>query len=271
MFADTFISGKWTSTRNQYRRTSATDCARREWNKGRSVATHSEAIQAPTYRSEFQRGVIQVAPVWIGVIPFGIMIGVSSVAAGFSSFEAIAMSAFVFAGAAQAVAISLLSGGAGIIAITITTFFLNLRHILYGMSIDRQLERNTRPGRPVLAFLLIDEAYGITTRDHLEGRGGHAFFFGVSLSFYIVYVLSTATGVLLGSILPDPESLGIDFLFPLIFVGLLVPMLKTRLQLIVVAVAVVTSLLAGMVVDSGNTIVIATVLAAGAGAMLERN
>lgn len=234
------------------------------------MATHSGAA-APSYRSEFRRGVIQVAPVWIGVIPFGIMIGVSSVAAGFSSFEAIAMSAFVFAGAAQAVAISLLSGGAGIIAITLTTFFLNLRHILYGMSINHQLEPNTRPGRPVLAFLLIDEAYGITTRDHLEGRGGHAFYFGVGSSFYLVYVLSTAAGALLGSVLPAPESLGIDFLFPLIFVGLLVPMLKTRMQLIVVGAAVLISLAAGTVVDSGNTIVIATVLGAGLGALLERS
>lgn len=216
-----------------------------------------------------QRGIVAVAPIWIGVVPFGVMLGVSARAAGFSPVESIAMSGLIFAGAAQVVTISLFSGGAGLIAITLTTFFLNLRHVLYAMSLDRRIGQHPQPGRPVMAFFLTDESYGITTRDYLEGRGSVGFYTGASLGLYVVYLISTTVGTLLGSVLPEPETIGLDFIFPLMFVALLIPLIKTRNQLIVVPVAACISLVAGTFLSGGITILVATILAAAFGAALD--
>ena len=227
--------------------------------------------QDSVYWSEFRRGVITIAPLWAGAVPFGIAIGISAVAAGFSGFESFALSALVFAGAAQIAVVSLFSGGAGLLAITLTTLMVNLRHVLYGMSLDRQLDAKPRPGRAILAFLMIDETYGVATRDHMDGRGGHAFFFGASLSVYLVYCLSTLAGVLLGSVLPDPESIGIDFIFPLMFVALVVPLLRSRKLVIVAGVAGLLALGLGTFTGGGTTVLITTILAASLGAWLERD
>jgi 4-azaleucine resistance transporter AzlC len=231
----------------------------------------TQARTSTTYRQEYRRGVLAIAPLWIAAVPFGVAIGISAKTAGFSSIESVALSVLVFAGAAQIAIISLFSGGAGFVAIILTTLFLNLRHVFYGLSLSRQLETRTRPGRPVLAFFMIDEAYGLTTRDHHEGRGGHAFYFGASSSLYLVYCLSTFAGVLLGSILPEPETIGLDVIFPLLFVGLLVPLLKTRVQLIVAGIAGAMALGLGQVASGGTTILATIVVAATLGAILDRS
>jgi len=231
----------------------------------------TQARMNTTYRQEYQRGVLAIAPLWIAAVPFGIAIGISAKTAGFSSFESVALSALVFAGAAQIAIISLFSGGAGFVAIILTTLFLNLRHVFYGLSLNRQLETRTRPARPVLAFFMIDETYGLTTRDYREGRGGHAFYFGASSSLYLVYCLSTLVGVMLGSVLPEPETIGLDVIFPLLFVGLLVPLLRTRVQLIVASAAGAMALVLGQVTSGGTTILVTIVLAAALGALLDRS
>lgn len=235
------------------------------------MATRVKQARAnSTYWQEYRRGMLAIAPLWIAAVPFGIAIGISARTAGFSSFESVALSALVFAGAAQIAIISLFSGGAGAVAIILTTLFLNLRHVFYGLSLNRQFESRTRPGRPVLAFFLIDEAYGLTTRDHLEGRGGHAFYFGTSSSLYLVYCLSTLVGVMLGSVLPEPETIGLDVIFPLLFVGLLVPLLKTRVHLIVAGTAGAMALVLGQLASDGTTILVTIVVAATLGAIMDR-
>src|SRR6185437_7585071 len=108
--------------------------------------------------------------------------------------------------------------------IVLTVLALNLRHALYGLSLRRQLGRRTRPPLPLLAFLLTDEAYGVTVRDGLDGGGGPGFLLGAGLSLYGAYNLATLAGVLAGRLLPDPRRLGLDFVFPLTFLALLLPL-----------------------------------------------
>lgn len=235
------------------------------------MATKAEPAHGmSTYGEEFRRGVLAIAPLWVGAVPFGLAIGISARTAGFSSVESIALSALVFAGAAQVAIISLFSGGASLIAITLTTFFLNLRHVLYGLSLDRQIADRPRPGKPILAFFMIDETYGIATRDHMDGRGGHAFFFGASLSVYLVYCFSTAAGVFLGAVLPEPERLGVDMIFPLMFVALLIPLLRTRRHVLVASVAALLAAGLSQTVSGGTTVLVTTLVAASLGAYLER-
>src|SRR5262245_50056101 len=146
-----------------------------------NVALTGNEVRRP---SELRRGFVAMLPLWAGVVPFALAFALLARTAGFSALETQALSALVFAGGAQVAVVTLYAGGAGAVAIVLTVLVLNLRHILYGLSLGQQLGKRTRPPLPLLAFLLTDEAYGVTVKDGLDGRGGPRFFLGASLSLY---------------------------------------------------------------------------------------
>jgi 4-azaleucine resistance transporter AzlC len=223
-----------------------------------------------THQQEIRRGFMAMVPLWPGVVPFGIAFAVLARTSGYSALETQAMSMFVYAGSAQLAMVTLYAGGAGALSIVLTALILNLRHILYGLSAERQIGRDERPRRSILAFFLTDESYGVATREWLAGRGSAAFLLGTGLGLYSVFTLATLAGILFGSLLPDVERSGIDFIFPLSFIALLLPLLRSRLQFLVAAVAATIALVAGQVLSGGLTILLATVAAALAGTLLER-
>ena len=107
----------------------------------------------------FRRGFWALAPLWLGVIPFALAFAVTARAAGLSLLETQALSVFVFAGAAQFSAVGLIAVGAAGLEIVLTTFLLNVRHLLYGLSLGRVFHL-TRRERPVAAFFLTDRRSG---------------------------------------------------------------------------------------------------------------
>ena len=178
-----------------------------------------------------------MVPLWLGVVPFALAYAVTARGAGLSLVETQALSALVFAGSAQFTAVGLFAAGSAGASIVLTTLLLNIRHLLYGVSVGRQFDLSRRQ-RPVAAFFLTDEAFGVAS-----GTGERAFPFllGVELSLFVTWNLATFGGFLLGSAIPDPTELGVDLIFPLAFLALLVPMLRTRIEL---GVAVFSGLLA---------------------------
>lgn len=219
--------------------------------------------------SEVRRGFLAMIPLWAGVAPFAVAFALLARTAGFSALETQALSLLVFAGGAQIAIVTLYAGGASAVAIVLTVLVLNLRHVLYGLSLSRQLGRQTSPPLPVLAFLLTDEAYGVTVRDGLDGRGGPRFFLGACLSLYGAFNLATLVGALAGRLLPDPHRLGLDFIFPLTFLALLLPLLRNWRQGIVAAISACAALLLSRVTAGGVTILLAAITAAALGVALD--
>jgi 4-azaleucine resistance transporter AzlC len=222
-----------------------------------------------TYGQEFRRGLLSVAPFCIGIVPFSIAFAMAARSAGFTPLEIQALSMFVFAGAAQLAAVSMYAAGAGIAAIVLTTLIINLRHIIYGLSLNHELPERTRPPRPVLAFLMVDETYGLAMSERLAGRGGVAFFFGAGLGFYVVFALSTFVGIVLGELVPDVDRLGLLFIFPLVFVALLLPLIANWRHLTVAIFSAGIALVMTQFGVSGLTILVATIGGATLGTMLE--
>ncbi|WP_034357792.1 AzlC family ABC transporter permease [Deinococcus phoenicis] len=173
-------------------------------------------------------------PLWLGIIPFAVAYAVTARAAGLGVGETQLMSLTVFAGASQFAAAGLFAGGASAWGIVATTFLLNARHVLYGLSLARQVPL-TRPERVLAAQFLTDEAYGVTVVHGAREPGGLSFGFllGAELSLYAVWNAATFAGALAGAVLPDPAALGVGVVFPLAFLGLLVPLLVDRKAVIV--------------------------------------
>jgi len=202
-------------------------------------------MRAPTPSSEFLAGVKAELPILLGVAPFGMIYGALAMTAGLPVAMAQAMSSVVFAGSAQFIAVQLISNGAPALVLLLTTFVVNIRHMLYSASVAPYL-RGLRPGwKWLLAYLLTDEAYAVAILHYQQADEAHApatlspchpvtlspchhhwYLLGAGLALWAIWQLCTAIGITLGAAVPPSWSL--DFALPLTFIALLAPVLKDR-------------------------------------------
>ena len=119
-------------------------------------------------REEFVAGVKAEAPLMLGVLPFGLIYGALALQAGISAGAALAMSSIVLAGSAQFVGTQLFSVAAPGPIILLTTFVVNLRHVLYSASLAPYVTRLRPAWKALLAYLLTDEAYAVAVTHYQE-------------------------------------------------------------------------------------------------------
>lgn len=231
-------------------------------------AADPEPHPHPAWRARFRGGVAAALPLLVGVVPFAMVFGATARAQGWSVLEAQALSMVLFAGSAQLAVLSLVAGGASGAAVVLTVGLLNLRHVLYGMALSRWLPRDEPPPRPLLAALLTDESFGLTAREAVAGRASAAFLWGVSVALYVTYAISTLAGALLADRLPDPAGLGLDFIFPLAFLALLLVVVRGWKDWLVAALAGGLVVALRQFTDGGTALLGATLVAAAVGALL---
>ena len=161
---------------------------------------------------------------------FGLVYGLTAGEAGFSPIEAGAMSLFVFAGAAQFVAIGYVATGVGWAGILALTAFLQARHLLYAAALAPYVTGTPRWVRAVMAHLLTDEAFALAIAHFRRiGRGDvRGYFIGAIVSTFIPWIATTLIGVTIGASIPAPERFGLDVIFPAAMGGLAVGLLTGR-------------------------------------------
>lgn len=198
-----------------------------------------------TPQSEFFGGVRSELPLMVGVIPFGIIFGAVAVQLGVPASITQAMSSVIFAGSSQFLAAPLVAAGTPAVLLVLTVFIVNLRHALYSASIAPYLEKLSPLWKGVLAYLLTDEAYAVTIahfQQQADARFRHWFMLGAGVTLWIMWQLSTAVGIFVGAQVPPEWSL--DFVLPLTFIAIVVPMLKNRAYVIAALVAGVGGVIA---------------------------
>jgi predicted branched-subunit amino acid permease len=156
--------------------------------------------------------------------------------------------------------VGLAATGSGLVAIVLTELGLSFRHVLYGLSLATWLPRATQPPTPLLAATIFDEGFGVATREAASVRGNAAFL-GANGLLYLTWVVAT---------LPASETIGLDVIFPLSFLALLLPLIRTRRDAAVAVVAGGGAVLLGGVVGAGPAVVVAIAGAATIGAVLDR-
>ncbi|OHX21968.1 AzlC family ABC transporter permease [Chromobacterium sphagni] len=191
-------------------------------------------------------GARDTIPMVVGAAPFGVIFGTLAVAAGLSPATTFAMSLLVFAGSSQFIAVSLISAGAALPVIWLTTFVVNLRHALYSATLLPYARQWPLAWRWPLAFWLTDETFAVVEhRFRSQGAaGGQWYWLGSSLAMYGNWLAWTLAGVWLGRSVPGLAKLGLDFAMVATFAAIVAPQLKKRPTLVAAAVAGLTALLA---------------------------
>lgn len=208
----------------------------------------SSETHSPTSPSaEFWAGARGIFPLIVGAVPFGLIFGTLATASGLSIGATLAMSAFVFAGSSQFVAVGLVAGGTGWLLIVLTTFVVNLRHLLYAVSLLPHTKKLSVRWKLPLAFLLTDEAYVVAIRRYEQrDRSSHQhwYYLGAALTMYVNWQVCTLLGIGFGQLIPDAAAWGLDFAMSVTFIGMIVPYLKTAPMGWAVGATGITALLA---------------------------
>ncbi len=189
-----------------------------------------EESKSASSAAAFFSGAKAIVPVLLALIPFAVAFGATAMSNGLSAFEALAMSVFVFAGAAQLAAIPLLSAGASVAIVVLTVLIVNLRLTLYSASLAPHFRRLSVGWKGLLSYLLTDQAYAATITRFDDGETEESdkrwYFLGVGLSIWVTWQAATMLGIFLGSWASEGWSL--DFVLPLIFIALALPAIKDR-------------------------------------------
>ena len=171
----------------------------------------------------FLKGIVDVLPLLIPVIPFGIILGAIGIELGFTPLETFATSFIIFGGASQIVFLQLFSGGASSLITITSTFVVNSRHLLYGASLSEYLNKLSLSWKILLSYLLTDQAYAVSNIYFEKNKSNelkHYYLLGSGFSLWFVWQIFTIVGIFLGSIVP--EELGLSYTIPLTFISLLV-------------------------------------------------
>ncbi len=199
-------------------------------------------------RGELLRGMIDTVPLLLGAAPFGLIFGAMAAPDGVSAPAALAMSALVFAGSAQFIALTLLAAKAAVPVIVVTTLVVNLRHLLYAASLLPLVERLPLRWRALLGFWLTDETFAVVNRRRLlqaapDGAGMHWYFLGSGLAMYANWMAWTALGLWAGHGWPWLGRWGLEFAMVATFTAMVAPSLRSRPALAAALAAAALALL----------------------------
>lgn len=210
-------------------------------------------------RREFLTGARDIFPLIVGAIPFGIIFGTLAITSGLSPLATLAMSAIVFAGSSQFIAAGMIAAGSGWLLIVLTAFVVNLRHLLYAVSLVPYVKALPQKWKIPLAFWLTDEAYVVAirryeTQESAQDRSQnqspdnaqfkHWYYLGAALTMYVNWQLCTLMGITVGQLIPNAAEWGLDFAMSVTFIGMVIPYVKNKPMAAAVVVSGVAALAA---------------------------
>jgi 4-azaleucine resistance transporter AzlC len=199
-------------------------------------------MRSDTVRRELLDGTRTIIPLVLAALPIGFVFGTVAAGNGLSPLETVLMSALVFAGGSQFVAMDLWTHPASWSALGLAALLVNLRHILMGASLERSLGL-FRPWQKLPTLLVMaDENWALAEARARQKPLTPAFYLGLALPFYCGWVLASLGGALFGTQLGDVAVYGLDFAFPAVFIVLLMGFWKGRETGLILIASAVASL-----------------------------
>jgi predicted branched-subunit amino acid permease len=201
--------------------------------------------------SEFIEGARVAFPVIVASSPFGLLFGAIAIDNGLSIFDAVLLSATVYAGASQMVGIELFGQNIAPWLVVFSIFAVNFRHVLYSAAVGRRIASWPVLKQAIALFFLVDPQYAESERRAEQGKPvTFVWYMGMALPIYSFWIAGTVVGAVFGRLITNPHALGLDFLLPIYFLGLVMGFHKRPLWLPLVIVSGIASILAFKFVGS---------------------
>ena len=227
-------------------------------------------------RTELAAGVKAGLPIALGYLPIAVAFGLLAKSQGVPNSIGMLMSLLIYAGASQFIGINLLVLGTSFGEIVIATFLLNLRHFLMSAALSQKLEGTLpKSWRAVLAFGVTDETFAVNALQTKEFLSPY-FVLGLHTVAFAAWNAGTWLGLFFAAGLPEIIKASMGIALYAMFIGLLVPHIKSSRPAFTVALLAIllNSLLVWSAdilgLSGGFSIILATVLGAAAGAFLYR-
>ena len=185
----------------------------------------------------FFKGVIDVSPLMIPVVPFGLIFGILAIDIGFSPTATMGMSLIIFGGASQIILLQLFSGGASSLVIISSVGAVNSRHLLYGAVVSEHISDLKLIWKIIISYFLIDQAFA-RSNDYLKKsteKNKYFHLIGGGATCWVIWQSTTFLGIILGAAIP--EKLGLSFAVPLTFLAILINDFRKMNNLIVIVVS----------------------------------
>lgn len=187
------------------------------------MGKRESAAAGAVWRAAFR----STLPVMCGYLALGSAFGLLLSSAGYNAVHAGLMSLGLYAGSGQFLAARLLASGATLLEMAMATFFINARHMVYGLSL---LDEYAHAGRYKfqMIFELTDEAYALLTMCKApEGMDGARYNSHMQLLCHLYWIAGSIAGAAVGMILPI-NTQGLDFSLTALFITLMLDQLRYK-------------------------------------------
>ena len=208
------------------------------------------------------KGIIDVSPLMIPVVPFGIIYGVIGMDLDIGPYMTLGLSIIIFGGASQIVLLQLFSGGASSLVILSSVGAVNARHILYGAVLSEHLSGLKLSWKIILSYVMTDQAFAVSNdyfKKNNNNNDQHYHLIGSGFTCWTIWQISTILGIVLGSIVP--EELGLSFTISLTFLALLISDFRKFKNIIVMLVSGVVATVGYNIIPFKAYIIIAALSA----------
>lgn len=180
-------------------------------------------------REAFLGGARAAVPFLFGTVPFGLVTGIATKAAGLSAMASIVMTGMVFAGTAQIAALPLLAAGAPGFVVVLTALIINLRFMIYSATAAPYFAHLPMRWKFVLGYFMTDTGFALFMRrvnGQPEMHFREYYFLGSGTTVAAVWLLTAAIGVFAGSKVPPHWQL--EFAATLGIMALLAPFMRSK-------------------------------------------
>ncbi len=164
----------------------------------------------------------------------------------------------------------LFAAAAPALSIVATTFVVNLRHMLFSMTLSPYLRGWRKWELAAFAYELTDESFALHSVRFAADAPSKIEVGALNLTAQLSWILGTWLGAVVGGHIADIRPWALDYTLSAMFIALLVMQIKHRLE---VVVALLTGLLAVALARWGVGqwgVILATVTGATIGVALER-
>ncbi len=153
-------------------------------------------------KSDIRMGIHDGFPIFLGYFTTALAFGLLTRSSGFTFVEGLLTSLTNYAGSGQFLMMNLYNGGAFMLEIVLSVFFINARYIFMSASLNQRLkDRKSIAGRFFTGAGTVDEVFAVAS---FKGeKVSYSYVLSLTATSYAGWVSGTAIGYLAGNILPE--------------------------------------------------------------------